>query len=67
MTTYRVQGMTCGGCARSVSAAIEAAIPGTKVEVELDGGKVKVTGEHRGEAVRDAVEDAGFEFAGADA
>ena len=61
--TYIVGGMTCEGCSRSVTKAIEAAIPGAFVEVDLAAGRVAVTG---GEAsqVAQAVDDAGFEYGG---
>ncbi|MCH7942309.1 MAG: heavy-metal-associated domain-containing protein [Proteobacteria bacterium] len=60
---YVVNGMTCEGCSRSVTKAIEAAIPGAKVEVDLVAGRVSVEG---GEAsqVAQAVEDAGFDYGG---
>ncbi len=61
--TYVVNGMTCEGCSRSVTQAIESAIPGARVEVDLAAGRIAVTG---GEAaqVAQAVDDAGFEFGG---
>ncbi len=60
---YVVNGMTCEGCSRSVTKAIEAAIPDAKVEVDLAAGRVSVSG---GEAslVAQAVDDAGFEYGG---
>ena len=60
---YVVNGMTCEGCSRSVTKAIEVAIPGAKVEVDLVAGRVSVEG---GEAsqVAQAVEDAGFDYGG---
>ncbi len=36
--TYKVEGMSCGGCSSSVEQAIKAAAPGAAVEVQLDGG-----------------------------
>ena len=61
--TYVVNGMTCEGCSRSVTKAIETAIPGATVEVDLAAGRIAVTG---GEAslVAQAVDDAGFEYGG---
>lgn len=61
---YTVEGMTCGGCASSVTKAIKRAAPSSEVEVTLEGGKVKVTGEHDEGKVKEAVEDAGFDFMG---
>ena len=61
---YRVEGMTCGGCASSVTKAIQRVAPSTTVQITLEGGKVRVKGTHDEEAVRNAVEDAGFDFLG---
>ena len=64
-TVFKVGGMTCGGCASAVTRAISASAPGTEVVVNLDAGQVKVTGQHSADAVKNAVEDAGFDFGGA--
>ena len=61
--TYTVFGMTCGGCAKSVTNAIADAAPGASVEVDLDAKAVTVEGAAE-DAVKQAVENAGFEFAG---
>ena len=63
-TTYRVSGMTCGGCVRSVTRAVEAALASVEVEVSLEQGSVRIRGHHDPEAVKRAVEDAGFSFGG---
>ncbi len=63
--TYKVDGMTCGGCAASVTRAVGAAAPGTTVQVDLDAKSVKVAGDHDPKRVEQAVEDAGFDFGGA--
>ena len=63
--TYRVKGMSCAGCARSVGNAIRRHAPRAEVSVDLDRGLVIVGGEAGEAAVRDAVTEAGFEFAGA--
>ena len=62
---YRVEGMTCEGCVASLTRALAAALPGAGVRVELEGGLVRIEGPHDPEAVERAVEDAGFDFAGA--
>lgn len=64
MASYRVNGMTCDGCAKAVTRAIGAAAPGTRVVVDRPAGRVDVDGAVSESAVRQAVEDAGFEFAG---
>ncbi len=62
---YNVGGMTCGGCASSVTKVSQAAAPEARVEVDLEQGVLRVEGEHDPERVRSAVEDAGFTFAAA--
>lgn len=63
-TAYRVNGMTCQGCANAVSNAIKAAAPAAAVKVDLAAKTVTVEGNVAAETVRAAVKDAGFEFAG---
>ena len=62
---YKVEGMSCGGCTSSVEKAIRAAAPGADVTVQLEGGLVTVEGIDDDGLVRQAVEDAGFTYAGA--
>lgn len=62
--TYRVTGMTCGGCARSVETAIKAVAPGASVTVDLAAKAVTVDGASA-DQVKQAVDDAGFGFEGA--
>lgn len=62
--TYRVDGMTCGGCAKSVESAVKAAAPGASVSVDLAAKAVTVDGASE-EQVRQAVDEAGFTFGGA--
>lgn len=62
---YKVDGMTCGGCARSVSNAITKAAPDAAVTVDLATGTVLVDGGVSADVVRQAVESAGFDFGGA--
>jgi copper chaperone len=61
---YKVSGMTCGGCVRSVTNAITARDSAAKVEVDLPTGIVSVEGDLSEDAVKDAVEGAGFDFEG---
>lgn len=62
--TYKVSGMTCGGCARSVEQAIKAAAPAAQVSVDLAAGKVSVDGVTDDGVVAKAVDDAGFDYEG---
>ena len=40
------------------------ALPNHKVMVQLDGGLVRIEGEHDAKTVEQAVEDAGFDYGG---
>jgi copper ion binding protein len=65
-TTYTVAGMTCGHCVNSVSTEV-GQLPGvTDVRVDLATGQVTVTSEQvlADDAVRAAVEEAGYELKG---
>lgn len=62
--SYRVTGMTCGGCARSVETAIKAVAPQATVSIDLASAKVSVDGASD-DQVKKAVDDAGFSFEGA--
>lgn len=62
--TYRVEGMTCEGCARAVTVAVRKQVPNAFVEVDVTMGMVRV-GANAGEnEVRQAVERAGFTWGG---
>jgi copper chaperone CopZ len=65
ITTYKVDGMTCGHCVSSVSSALATLAGVTDVAVDLATGNVMVTSEAPLEraAVRAAVSDAGYELA----
>ncbi|MDR3515269.1 MAG: heavy metal-associated domain-containing protein [Azospirillaceae bacterium] len=62
--SYKVNGMTCDGCARSVSKALIARLPDVQVTVDLARGTVTLEGEGDPAIVKAAVEGAGFDFAG---
>ena len=59
---YSVSGMSCGHCAAAVSEEVER-VPGVSgVDVDLPSGRVVVRGEgFSDDAVRDAVDEAGYE------
>ncbi len=63
--TYRVHGMTCQGCARSVTNAVKRVVADAAVTVDLAAKTVAVDGAISADAVKQAVEGAGFEFLGA--
>ena len=60
--TFKVEGMTCGGCASSVKKALERV--GVTADVDHEKGLAKVAGEVDEAVVRKAVEAAGFDYAG---
>ena len=64
-TTFTVRGMTCDHCVRAVEAEV-AAVPGVRtVAVDLATGRLAVTATVPvdADAVRAAVEEAGYEVA----
>ncbi|MFE2379756.1 heavy-metal-associated domain-containing protein [Streptomyces sp. NPDC059398] len=65
-TTYRVSGMTCGHCEGAVTEEISALSGVTSVEAAASTGQVTVTSAAAldDEAVRAAVDEAGYELAG---
>ena len=63
-TTYRVTGMTCGGCARSMTRALEQALPTQETTVSHADDSITVRGAHDPEEVARAVAAAGFQFEG---
>lgn len=62
--TYRVTGMSCGGCAASVEKAIKAVLPDAAVTVNLEDKAVTVDGAEDDTKVAQAVEGAGFNYEG---
>ena len=62
---YRVSGMNCDGCARSLTAAITRLAPGARVAVDLPRRRITVEDDPGEEVIARAVSDAGFHFGGA--
>lgn len=60
-TTLLVEGMTCQGCVRSVTKAIELAAPGASVAVDLPSGRVEIDSAAPEATLRQAVVDAGYD------
>jgi copper chaperone len=62
---YTVKGMTCDHCAMSVTEEVEQ-VPGvTGIDVDLQAGRAVVRGDgFSDEAIREAVEEAGYEVLG---
>lgn len=61
MIEFKVQGMTCGGCVRSVTGALQRVDPNAQVEVDLPSKMVSVSSRAGFEQLRQAIESAGFE------
>ncbi len=59
---YRIEGMTCGGCAASVKRALERI--GLLAEVSLADKTVTVSGPADEARVKAAIEAAGYDFGG---
>jgi copper chaperone len=45
MTTIRIANMTCGGCAKGVTATIRDTLPGAEPQVDLERREVRVAGD----------------------
>lgn len=61
---YTVKGMTCEHCAASVTEEVEQVKGVTGVAVDLQAGRVAVSGDgFSDEAIRAAVDEAGYEVA----
>jgi copper chaperone len=65
-TEYKVEGMTCGHCVAAVTEEVGAIDGVTDVKVDLASGVVTVasTAPLDDKAVRDAVDEAGYEVVG---
>jgi copper chaperone len=60
MKTLNLPGMTCGGCARSVTAAIKELDQDAEVTVDIDARRVTIETTASDEALREAVREAGY-------
>ncbi len=60
MIELDVTGMSCGGCAASVTKAIQRIDPAAHVDVDLTTGRVEVDGRVTPAQAISAIEDAGF-------
>jgi copper chaperone len=62
-STFHVAGMTCGHCVAAVRDEVSSIPDVTAVDIDLESGRVEVTsgGDVDADAVRAAVEEAGYE------
>ena len=58
---FDVTGMTCGGCAKAITKAIERLDPQATVKVDVAGGKVSVSSDAPMTKIAEVIEAAGFE------
>ncbi|ENN88606.1 Copper chaperone [Rhizobium freirei PRF 81] len=56
----KIEGMTCGGCARSVTKAIQSVDPNAKVEANPDARAVKVVTSVGEDTLLRVLEQAGY-------
>ena len=61
MLKLKVEGMTCGHCAQTVTKAVEAVPAVERALVDLKAGEVTIEGSADERAVRQAIEDAGYD------
>ena len=59
-TTFSVTGMSCGHCVSAVTRAVQQVDASAKVQVDLDKQTVAVTSGASADAVRAAIEQAGY-------
>lgn len=65
MNAYRIDGMTCDGCAKAVARALQRVASGREIRVDRAGNRIEIDGDPLDEAVLSAaVEAAGFVYAG---
>ncbi|SFO11546.1 copper chaperone [Cohaesibacter marisflavi] len=60
MIKLNVQEMACGGCVKSVTEAVKGVDASAEVDASLETGEVKVESGANPEAIRTAIEEAGF-------
>ncbi len=65
MYELKVEGMSCGGCAASVKRAVQALDANASVDVDLTSKRVTVATTAQLDAVKTAVEDAGYDVVSA--
>jgi copper chaperone len=61
MYELQVEGMSCGGCVRSVTKAVQAVDGDARVEVDLASKKVRVETGASLDAVKSAISEAGYD------
>lgn len=57
---YHIQDMTCGGCARAVTATIKDLDENAVVSIDVEARRVDVESSSTNDAIRQALAEAGF-------
>ena len=60
MIEFKVEGMTCNHCVKAVTRAVQSVDPGAEVDVDLEGGKVRVKGNGSADALSQVITEAGY-------
>jgi copper chaperone len=60
MIHYEVPAMTCGGCARAITRAIQSIDPEARVETNVDAKRVSVASKADGAKLTTALTEAGY-------
>ena len=60
MYELQVEGMTCGGCARSVTRSVQSIDSNARVDVDLAAKKVRIDTQASLDAVKSAIGEAGY-------
>ena len=63
MIEFKVERMTCGGCAATVKAAVAKVAPTARTEIEIATGTLRVEGDAEEARIRAAIEQAGYGIA----
>ncbi|CAO3414133.1 heavy-metal-associated domain-containing protein [Azospirillum doebereinerae] len=61
MLKFKVDGMTCGRCAQTVTKAVEALPSVERASVDLTAGEVSIEGNADESVIRKPIEDAGYD------
>lgn len=60
MPSFHVPDMTCGGCVRAITNAVQEADPAARVDADLDSRLVAITSAQPAAALAELLRDAGF-------
>ncbi|SAL81466.1 heavy metal transport/detoxification protein [Caballeronia choica] len=60
MTEFEVQGMSCQHCVAAVTRSIQEIDPQAQVSVDLERGRVAVESTQSADALKEAIDEAGY-------